>query len=622
MRKKQFNNIMNRYLAFAVSYFLLYGILSCSDKDSGVPILLLTTDADFGTYTGEILRTEGFNTFKVNSLNNGNTTRNYLRHFDLVILAESGISQHNRKMLASYVRKGGKLVAFRPDPALAELFGITPTGGKMTGGYIEIDTATRQGRGLVSRPLQFHGTADLYVLQGGESIARLLVDRKSAPEFPALVSHHYGKGRTTAFLYNLPQSIVFTRQGNPAFAGIEKDGIPGLRAMDLFADGWLDTSNNTINQADEQMALLSHCIEEMSTGKKPLPRFWYFPDTLKCLITLTNDGEFRSETDFEPQLRDVDSMGATMSLYILEVDKVSKAWVDKWTARGFEIAGHPDNTKEAGNPGWNRMDSALNAKKAEITATYGLPMRTNVNHWFVWCGRDIDGKQDFGAAARLEEMNGIELDVNYAHYDMHSNQGAYYLGTPGSNQGNFTGSGLVMRYAGANGNIIKVYQHANAVYDQQYNESQDPEGFYNCFKGLVDRSLNAEVYSFISIKSHNDEYYFSKIPLMKMLTYANKHNIPVWTESQLLDFVKMKDEASISGLHWSNNRLTFELKSSLESSGGLTFYLPVWQGRAKISMINANGKEIQFINRKIKGHEYALVTVTPCRNYSVSAEYR
>ncbi len=34
--------------------------------------------------------------------------------------------------------------------------------------------------------------------------------------------------------------------------------------------------------------------------------------------------------------------------------------------------------------------------------------------------------------------------------------------------------------------------------------------FINCFKGLMDRSLYNEVYSFISVKSHNDEYYFSK----------------------------------------------------------------------------------------------------------------
>ena len=64
--------------------------------------------------------------------------------------------------------------------------------------------------------------------------------------------------------------------------------------------------------------------------------------------------------------------------------------------------------------------------------------------------------------------------------------------------------------------------------------------YYNCFKGLMDRSLDNEVYSFISVKAHNNEYYFSEKPLMKMLDYANSKGIPVWTELKLLDFLKQK----------------------------------------------------------------------------------
>lgn len=611
--------IRNFYLLAA--FFLLSGIAGCSYKKADAPILLLSTDADFGSYTGEILRTEGFNAFKTDSLNGDNITALYLRQFDLVILTESKINARANKMLERFVKKGGNLIAFRPDTVLAPLFGIIPSDGHIAEGYLGIDTTTLQGKGLVCGRLQFHGTADQYALNGAESVANLFHDKASLTKFPGVVKNKFGKGHTVAFLYNLPKSIVYTRQGNPEFAGMEKDGIPGLRGMDLFADGWLDTANNTINQADEHMALLSHCIGEMMAGKKPLPRFWYFPDSMKCLITLTNDGEYRSETDFEPQFRDVYSMGATMSLYVLEVNKVSRKWVEKWTANGFEIAGHPDNTREANNPGWHSMDSALKAKKAEILTAYGSPMRTNVNHWFVWCGSDSSGRPDFAAAARLEEMNGIEMDMNYAHYDMNSSQGAYYLGTPGARQGNFTGSGLLMKYAGARGRIINVYQHVNAVYDQQYNESHDPEGFYECFRGMVDRSLHDEAYSFISIKSHNDEYYFSKEPLMKMLAYAKCNNIPVWTANRLLDFIKMKDEASFSQIHWSNNRLTFELSSSLESSGGLTFILPFRQGLSKIGMIAVDGKETRFKTVRIKGLEYALITVTSGRNYRISAGY-
>jgi hypothetical protein len=391
--------------------------------------------------------------------------------------------------------------------------------------------------------------------------------------------------------------------------------------MDMFTDGWLDNTNNDINQADEQMILLSHCIEALNIRKTPLPRLWYFPDSLKCLVTLTNDGEFRGEADFESQFRDVDSLGAKMSLYILDINKVSKKWVDKWSVRGFEIAGHPDDTKEAVNPGWYNMNNAIVMKKNEIEGKYGLPMQTNVNHWFVWCGVDAEGKQDFAAGAKLEAKNGIELDLNYAHYDLKSTQGANFLGPNGTDQGNFTGSGLIMKFADADGAIVNVYQHLNAVYDQEYTERKDPEGFYDCFKGLMDRSIKNEVYSFISVKCHNDEYYFSKTPLMKMLTYANGNKIPVWSALKLLDFIKMRDEASFSDIQWRHNSLSFSLNSSLAHSNGLTFMVPYTYGDKKINRIYCSEKESSYFVRSVRGTDYAFVTITPGKNYSVKVNY-
>jgi large repetitive protein len=612
---------MTRTILLIAGCIILRVITGCSGKGPDSPVLLLATDAGYGTYTGEILRSQGFNEFVLDSLSGKEVTSSFLSGFDLVILAESTVGPQGKEMIREYVKKGGNLIAFCPDRELAELFGILPDSGNISEGYIRINTATEQGKFLTGKLLQFHGTADKYSLDGGIPIATLLADKVANEGFPAVVSHNYEKGHTVAFLYNLPKSIVYTRQGNPLFAGIEKDSIPGLRGMDMFTDGWVDTSNNTINQADVQMTLFSHCIEQMSDYTGPLPRFWYFPDTLKCLVTLTNDGEYKIESDFEPQFRDVDSLGAKMSIYIIGVDKVSKAWVDKWTAKGFEIAGHPDDTREAVNPRWNNMDSALRTRKNEIAGKYGLPMRTNVNHWFVWCGFNADGTQNFGAEARLEEKNGIEMDINYAHYDMKSNQGDHYLGPLGTNQGNFTGSGQVMKFADISGKIINVYQHFNAVYDQEYNESHDPEGFYNCFKGLMDRSLHNEVYSFISVKSHNDEYYFSKAPLMKMLAYANKQNVPVWTELKLLDFIKMKDQASFTGINWKKDQLSFNLNSSISQGNGLTFMVPFSHADKKIVGITINSKDQSYITRRVNGSAFALSTVQAGENYSVVVKY-
>lgn len=615
------NKKLKLILVHLATIILLSVVIRCSGKMMVAPVLILATNTDFGTYTAEILKTEGFNEFVLDSLADENVTSSYLTQFDLVILAESKTYPMKLNMIREYVKNGGKLIAIHPDPELAELFGIVSIGASISDGYIHIDTTTEQGKNLTSELLQFHGKADYYSLNGAGTLATLFANKVSSESYPAVVTNSYGKGYTVAFLYNLPQSIVLSRQGNPLLAGIEKDSIPGLRGMDLFTDGWLDTSTHTINQTDEQMVLLSHCIENIMEDSKPLPRFWYFPDTLKCLVTLTNDGEYKSEKDFEPQFRDVDSMGAKMSLYIIGVDKVSRAWVDKWTAKGFEIAGHPDDTKEAANPTWNRMDSAINSRKKEIASGYGLPMHTNVNHWFVWCGRDTDGKQEFGAQAKLEEKNGIEMDINYAHYDMKSNQGEHFLGPLGINQGNFTGSGLVMKFADSRGKTINVYQHLNAVYDQEYNESHDPEKFFSCFKGLMDRSLHNEVYSFISVKSHNDEYYFSKTPLMKMLAYANHYKIPVWTEMKLLDFIKMKDEASFTRISWVNNKLAFDINSSLKNSNGLTFMVPAKYEGLRIKKISLDGNDDRFITRSVKGSEYALVTVESGIKHSIIVNY-
>lgn len=611
---------MKRVTDLIILMITLLGLAGCS-KDLVSPILVLACDSNFGTYTCEILKAEGINGFQIDSLTDRKITLSYLQGFDIVILAESEITPIHKEMLFSYVKDGGNLIAFRPDKKLSEIFGINATHNTIKEGYLQIILGTDIGKGLISVPMQFHGEADGYQIDGGIEIASLFVDSIQNSGMPAIVYNSYGKGHGVAFSYNLPRSIVYTRQGNPDLAGLEKDGIYGIRPMDMFTEGWVKTSNNTINQADEQMRLLTRCIEKMSTYTRPIPRFWYFPDTLKSLVTLTNDGEYMGEDDFESQFRDIDSMGAKMSLYILETKKVSKEWADKWVGRGHEISGHPDATNLSSFPGWYYMKSALTNKKYEIADKYSLSMRTNVNHWFVWCGRDSTGSPDFGSQAALEADIGIKMNISYAHYDNNSVQGHFLGGSTGYSQGNYTGSGLVMKFANCKGRVLDIYQHCNSVYDQAYMEKDDQEGFFNCFKGIIDRSLQDEVYSCISIKAHNVEYFFSRKPLMQMLAYANKHNIPVWTAGKLLEFIEMKDEATFENICWSNDRLLFKIQSSLKHTGGLTCMVPYTYNGKKVSKITIDGLNHPYSVRSVKGFEYAMVTIMPGSAYDIKISY-
>ena len=104
-------------------------------------------------------------------------------------------------------------------------------------------------------------------------------------------------GQAAAFTFDLARSVVYTRQGNPAWAGQERDGVSGIRPDDLFYGAkagdvqpdWLDTNKIAIPQADEQQRLLVNLITLMERDKLPLPRFWYLPRGKKAVVVMSGD---------------------------------------------------------------------------------------------------------------------------------------------------------------------------------------------------------------------------------------------------------------------------------------------------------------------------------------------
>jgi hypothetical protein len=131
-------------------------------------------------------------------------------------------------LLTDWVTAGGNLIAMRPDPDLATLLGLTGTGSTLANAYLLIDTASTPGAGLVNETIQFHSQADLYTLNGATEIASLYSDATTPSGNPAVTLRTVGVsgGQAAAFTYDLARSVVYTHQGNPAWAGQERDGRP------------------------------------------------------------------------------------------------------------------------------------------------------------------------------------------------------------------------------------------------------------------------------------------------------------------------------------------------------------------------------------------------------------
>ncbi|MBL7064784.1 MAG: hypothetical protein ISS49_11360 [Anaerolineae bacterium] len=138
-----------------------------------------------------------------------------------------------------------------------------------------------------------------------------------------------------AFTYDLAKSIVLTRQGNPAWAGQERDGVYGIRASDMFVGqggepNWIDNSKIHIPQADEQMRVLSHAIERLNADQRPLPRLWYFPDLSKGMLIMTGDSEGCGTACVDVPMQHVRSYGGYYTAYLLGTDSTPAASLAGW----------------------------------------------------------------------------------------------------------------------------------------------------------------------------------------------------------------------------------------------------------------------------------------------------
>ena len=250
----------------------------------GGPILVVTSNGDgFGSYLPEILRGEGLDEFDVAEV--GSVGPQTLAAHDVVVLGHTSLSDAQVAMFSAWVQGGGNLVAMRPDKKLAGLLGLVDAGGTRDEGNL-----TSVAGGVTGASMRFHGSADLYALAGASPVATLDSGQ------PAVTLRDVGGagGQAAAFTYDLARSVVYTRQGNPAWAGTERDGnAEAIRSDDMFFGGtqpdWVDLNRVQVPAADEQQRMLANLVIGMENDRMPLPRFWYLPRGLKAAVVLTGD---------------------------------------------------------------------------------------------------------------------------------------------------------------------------------------------------------------------------------------------------------------------------------------------------------------------------------------------
>lgn len=568
----------------------------------GGPILVISKSSNpFSRYPVEILRAEGLNEFEAMDISA--VTAAVLAGYDVVILGEMGLSASDVTMFTNWVNDGGTLIAMKPDTQLATLLGIIPVPGTLSDKYLLVNTASGPGAGIVNQTIQFHGTADLYDLNGATGLATLYSDATNTTGHPAVTTKSVGSngGSAVAFMYDLAKSVVYTRQGNPVWAGDERDGIDPIRSDDLFygnkagdtQSDWIDLNKVAIPQADEQQRLLVNIILKNNLHRKPLPRFWFLPKGLKAAIIMTGDDHGNngttarfnqyialSQSNTAAAVADWTAIRGTS--YVYPSTPISSARASAFEGQGFEIGLHL--LTNCNNWTASSLQNFLTTQLAEFSSGFpgvSAPV-TNRTHCIAW--------SDWATAAAVEAANGIRLDVNYYYWP-----GSWVLNRPGM----FTGSGMPMRFANLDGTLIDCYQVTTQITDESgiadytafcnalLDKATGPEGYYGIFCANMHTDAGASAGSDAIIAS------------------ALAHQVPVISARQMLNWLDGRNNSSFGSISWAGTQLSFMINANA-GLHNLKAMLPIQSAAGTLQSITKNGIPVSFTLQTIKGIAYAF----------------
>ena len=573
----------------------------------GGPILVIASPANpFSRYYAEILRAEGLNAFAVLDISAVDAT--VLAGYDLAILGEMSLTPSQVTTLTTWVNGGGNLIAMRPDKQLAGLLGLTDAGTTLTNTYLLVNTAASPGQGIVGQTMQFHGTADRYTLAAvtpaAVRVATLYSTATTATTSAAVSLRTVGSGEAAAFAFDLARSIVYTRQGNPAWAGQKRDGEAGpTRSDDLFYGAkagdvqpdWVNLGKVAIPQADEQQRLLANLILKMNADRKPLPRFWYFPRGEKAVVIMavdnhgnqTVEARLAAEEAASPagcSVADWECIRSTVYLYTsaLPDDSTAKQWEDAG------LRGRPP--RQHGLRGLDPASLAdfYTGQIANFFSTFPslAPLLTHRTHCIAW--------SDWATQPQVELENGIRLDANYYYWPP-----GWVNNTPGF----FTGSGMPMRFAGLDGTMIDVYQATTQMTD----ESGQTYPF--TINTLLDRAIGTEGYygAFVA-NIHSDGSTESQAAAI--VSSAQARSVPVVTAKQMLTWIDGRNGSSFTGITWSAGVLTFGVAVDA-GANGLQAMVPTQNGASTLTALTRDGVALPHTTQTIKGISYAVFAAQP-----------
>ena len=473
----------------------------------GGPILVVVDQRrPFGHYYAEILRAEGLNEFAVADV--GALSAATLSAYQVVVLAP------DRRSTAGRWRRSAQLGAGRRQPdrdAAGRASSRGCSGSAATAATVRRRLHPGQHHVAVPAPasraqtMQYHGTADRYGArrrQHRRHSATAARPRRRSARRSRCAASAQPAAQAAAFTYDLARSVVYTRQGNPAWVGPERDGHAD-RSDDLFfgrprsARLGQPGQGRRSRRPTSSSACSRTSITQMNIDRTPLPRFWYLPRGDKAAVVMTGDdhahsgtaGQFdRFKAASPPGCSVADWQCVRATSYLFPAHGPVPERRRRTRRDGFEIALHLNtglrgfHARRRCSDNWDDSAAGVRGTRSPGSRRRGRTART------ASCGATGQAKP----MAELE--HGVRLDTNYYYWP------ESWMLEP--SRACSPASGFPMRFADADGSLIDVYQAATQLTD----ESGTGPRLDRRIDALLDRALGRDgYYGVFTANMHTDQ---------------------------------------------------------------------------------------------------------------------
>jgi len=446
------------------------------------PILCLcrTNGQPLRRYLGEILIQEGYVCFDGEHLDSVPDLEAALSGRALVFLSASSLQPAEVAVIVDHVRRGGRMILVKPSVNLLEALSVNIVErphrvyGEAPPAYARIEEHPWTGAhgGLA---VQVHAPTTLCRLEGVRVIAYTALRRDEASPFPAAFELNVGQGRAAVFLFEVGQSIVLTRQGDPRRAS--NSGWPredaGVVKPGTMLYGHLDPELRDVPQADVWADLLVGTIRGLTDDALPIPRLWHFPDDSPALTLLDGDSDAYNWDAYEKLVEPCVAQGVPYTLNMMpkHLAELDRKTADGWVARGNDFQLH--YRLPTGKPAVEDARQCLPEQQELFRKTLGRESVTTRGHSVLWPG--------YTEMAAILANCGVRMETNYMPF-----RGCQY---------GYCGSARPGRYITLNGQTLEVSQQPTTFMDDPMSNeksglpARSPDDAYEIMTRFYDQAV-------------------------------------------------------------------------------------------------------------------------------------